>query len=131
MGASTSWPSCSTDAKPVAVGHHVVGPAPMILDGRVFGLDTDACHGGRLTALSVPDFTIHSVAARSGRINLDRQCSTPRRTIALAAALGVATPELPVQAPRAFSGRVSTAAPGWAAWGRVSTKVAPCGLVAR
>jgi serine/threonine protein phosphatase 1 len=32
--------------------------------------------------------------ARSGGITLDRQCSTPRRTIALAAALGVATPGL-------------------------------------
>jgi serine/threonine protein phosphatase 1 len=181
------WYDRYTDAKPVAVGHHVVGPSPMILDDRVFGLDTGACHGGRLTALSVPDFTIHSVAARadhwsivkrewqlpvlkqkdwldftwtqlddtvarfsadasargwlaevsawaaelralrpaltaaalrlagelsaeqmrphpaapalfqarSGRNNVDRQCSTPGRTIALATALGVATPDLP------------------------------------
>jgi serine/threonine protein phosphatase 1 len=181
------WYHRYTDAKPVAVGHHVVWPSPMILDGRVFGLDTGACHGGRLTALSVPDFTVHSVEARAdywsivkrewqlpvikqkewldftwiqldetvdrfsadpsvrcwlaevsawakglramipalaaaaqrlageltteqmrthpvapalfqarnGRINLDRQCSTPRRTIALAAALDVAIPEPP------------------------------------
>lgn len=181
------WYNRYADAKPVAVGHHVVGPSPMILDGRIFCLDTGACHGGRLTALSVPDFTIHSVdaradhwsivkgewqlpvlkqkewldltwtqldeavarssadpsvscwlaavsawaaglraqvpalagaartlagelsieqmrrhpaasvlfQARNGRINLDRQCSTPRRTIALAAALEVVTADLP------------------------------------
>lgn len=181
------WYDRYTDAKPVAVGHHVVGSSPMILDGRVFGLDTGACHGGRLTALSVPDFTIHSVEARAdhwsivkrqwqlpvlkqkdwldftwtgldetvarfsadpparrwlaevsawaaelralipalaaaaqkladelpteqirahpaaavlfqarnGRLNLDRQCLTPRKTITLATALDLATPDLP------------------------------------
>jgi serine/threonine protein phosphatase 1 len=33
--------------------------------------------------------------ARNGRLNLDRQCSTPGRTIALAAALDLATPAMP------------------------------------
>jgi len=181
------WYDRYTDATPVAFGHHVVGPWPMILDDRVFGLDTGACHGGRLSALSVPDFTIHSVEARAdhwsvvkrqwqlpvlkqknwldftwtqldeavarfstdpavrrwlaevsawaaelraliptlaataerlaaelsteqarahpaaallfqarnGRLNLDRQCSTPRKTITLATVLGLATPDMP------------------------------------
>jgi serine/threonine protein phosphatase 1 len=59
------WPDHYTDAEPVAFGHHVVGPAPMVRDGRIFGLDTGACHGGRLTALCVPGFTVHSVAAHA------------------------------------------------------------------
>lgn len=59
------WPDHYTDPVPVAFGHHVVGPEPMVRDGRIFGLDTGACHGGRLTALCVPGFTIHSVAAHA------------------------------------------------------------------
>jgi serine/threonine protein phosphatase 1 len=34
-------------------------------DGRVYGLDTGACHGWALTALSVPDLTLTSVPARA------------------------------------------------------------------
>ena len=59
------WTDHYTDAKPVAFGHHVVGPEAMVRDGRIFGLDTGACHGGRLTALCVPGFSVHSVAARA------------------------------------------------------------------
>jgi serine/threonine protein phosphatase 1 len=59
------WHDHYADAKPVAFGHHIVGDEPMVRDGRIFGLDTGACHGGRLTALSVPDFTVHSVPARA------------------------------------------------------------------
>lgn len=54
------------DERPVVFGHHVVGDEAMAReDGKVFGLDTGACHGGRLTALSVPDFTITQVNARA------------------------------------------------------------------
>ncbi|GAA0936619.1 metallophosphoesterase [Nonomuraea longicatena] len=60
-----AWHDHYTDAKPVAFGHHVVGREPMTRDGRVYGLDTGACHGGRLTALCVPGFTLHSVDARA------------------------------------------------------------------
>jgi serine/threonine protein phosphatase 1 len=59
------WHDHYTDAKPVAFGHHVTGPEPLVRDGRMFGLDTGACHGGNLTALSVPDFTLHSVRAHA------------------------------------------------------------------
>ncbi|WP_283136727.1 metallophosphoesterase [Rhizohabitans arisaemae] len=59
------WHDHYTDAKPVVFGHHVTGREPLIRDGRVFGLDTGACHGWNLTALCVPGFTVHSVAARA------------------------------------------------------------------
>jgi serine/threonine protein phosphatase 1 len=57
------WHDHYTDAKPVVFGHHVTGREPMIRDGRVFGLDTGACHGWNLTALCLPDLTVHSVKA--------------------------------------------------------------------
>ncbi len=68
------WHDHYTDARPVVFGHHVTGRTPMIRDGRVFGLDTGACHGWNLTALSVPDFTIHSVPAHA-----DHWADTKRR----------------------------------------------------
>ncbi|MEU9963386.1 metallophosphoesterase family protein [Streptomyces malaysiensis] len=57
------WHQHYTDTKPVVFGHHVTGREPMIRDGRIFGLDTGACHGWNLTALCVPGFTVHSVKA--------------------------------------------------------------------
>ncbi|MVU82219.1 serine/threonine protein phosphatase [Nocardia sp. ET3-3] len=59
------WHDHYTDAKPIVFGHHVTGPEPLIRDNRILGLDTGACHGGVLTALSLPDFMIHSVPARA------------------------------------------------------------------
>lgn len=59
------WHDHYIDDKPVVFGHHVTGREPLIRDGRVFGLDTGACHGWNLTALCVPGFTVHSVAARA------------------------------------------------------------------
>jgi serine/threonine protein phosphatase 1 len=59
------WHEHYTDAKPVVFGHHVTGREPTVRDGRIFGLDTGACHGWNLTALCVPGFTLHSVAARA------------------------------------------------------------------
>lgn len=59
------WHERYTDPVPVVFGHHVVGPEPLIRDGLVYGIDTGACHGMRLTALSVPDYRIHSVPARA------------------------------------------------------------------
>ncbi|HEY8479106.1 MAG TPA: metallophosphoesterase [Spirillospora sp.] len=58
------WYDHYTDAKPVVFGH-VTADEPLVRDGRIFGLDTGACHGGHLTALSVPDFTVHSVKAHA------------------------------------------------------------------
>ncbi|MFI6515376.1 metallophosphoesterase family protein [Spirillospora sp. NPDC050679] len=59
------WYEHYTDAKPVVFGHHVTGREPLVRDGRVFGLDTGACHGWNLTALCLPEMTVHSVQARA------------------------------------------------------------------
>ena len=50
------WHERYHDATPIVFGHHVVGRDPLVTPNRVYGIDTGACHGGRLTALSVPDF---------------------------------------------------------------------------
>jgi serine/threonine protein phosphatase 1 len=57
----TYWSDLYTGDKPVIFGHHVVGDEPLIIDRRVYGIDTGACHGGRLTALVLPDFRIVQV----------------------------------------------------------------------
>ncbi|MQY27497.1 metallophosphoesterase family protein [Nocardia aurantia] len=60
-----SWHDRYTDDTPIAFGHLVVGDVPLVRDDRIFGLDTGACHGGALTAISLPDKTIHAVAAQA------------------------------------------------------------------
>ena len=50
--------------KPVVFGHHVTGKKPFIYKDKIFGIDTGACHGGWLTALSLPDFKFYSVKSR-------------------------------------------------------------------
>ena len=59
------WHELYTGPKPVVFGHHVVGDQPLVERGLIYGMDTGACHGGRLTALVVPGFTLHSVPARA------------------------------------------------------------------
>ena len=59
------WHERYDDPVPVVFGHHVTGPEPLLRDGKIYGIDTGACHGQRLTALSVPDFRLYSVAARA------------------------------------------------------------------
>lgn len=59
------WHELYDDPKPVVFGHHLMGEVPLVRDGRVFGLDTGACHGMRLTALVLPTFEIVSVPARA------------------------------------------------------------------
>jgi len=61
----TWWHEHYNDPVPVVFGHHVVGPEPLVRDGRVYGIDTGACHGQRLTALSVPDFKLYAVPSRA------------------------------------------------------------------
>ncbi len=61
--AGVYWHERWTGPKPVVFGHHVVDE-PLVRPGLVYGIDTGACHGGRLTALTVPDFRLHSVPAR-------------------------------------------------------------------
>ena len=47
--------------KPVIFGHHVVGDNALIVEGKVYGIDTGACHGSRLTALILPSFEVVQV----------------------------------------------------------------------
>lgn len=58
------WHERYDDAVPVVFGHHVTGAEPLVREGKVYGIDTGCCHGLRLTALSVPDFRLHSVPSR-------------------------------------------------------------------
>ena len=67
------WHEHYTDSKPVVFGHHVTGREPMRRDGRIFGLDTGACHGWNLTALCVPGFTVHSVPAHADHWSVTRR----------------------------------------------------------
>ena len=57
------WHERWAGPKPVIFGHHVVDD-PLIRPGLIYGIDTGACHGGRLTALTLPDFRLYSVPAR-------------------------------------------------------------------
>jgi serine/threonine protein phosphatase 1 len=59
------WHELYEGPKPVVFGHHVVGPEPLVREGLVYGIDTGACHGMRLTALVLPSFELVSVAARA------------------------------------------------------------------
>jgi serine/threonine protein phosphatase 1 len=59
------WYEHYTDDVPVAFGHAVVGEQPLVLRDRIYGLDTGACHGMRLTGLLLPEFKIVSVPARA------------------------------------------------------------------
>lgn len=58
------WSEVYSGEKPVIYGHHVVGPTPEILNGKIYGIDTGACHGGRLTALVLPGFEVHQVQVK-------------------------------------------------------------------
>lgn len=49
--------------KPIIYGHHVVGEAPKIKN-NTYGIDTGACHAGKLTAIELPGFTIHQVKVK-------------------------------------------------------------------
>jgi calcineurin-like phosphoesterase family protein len=59
------WYDFYDDDKPVVFGHAVVGPEPLIVRDRIFGIDTGACHGMRLTGLLLPERRIVSVPART------------------------------------------------------------------
>lgn len=59
-----AWHEVYAGPKPVVFGHHVVGREPLVTR-HAYGLDTGACHGGRLTALVLPSFERVSVDARA------------------------------------------------------------------
>jgi serine/threonine protein phosphatase 1 len=57
------WHELWNGPKPVIFGHHVVDE-PLVRPHLIYGIDTGACHGGHLTAITLPDFQLHAVAAR-------------------------------------------------------------------
>jgi serine/threonine protein phosphatase 1 len=59
-----NWYELYAGPKPVIFGHRVVDE-PFIRPPLIYGIDTGACHGGRLTALILPDFRLVSVTARA------------------------------------------------------------------
>jgi serine/threonine protein phosphatase 1 len=59
-----SWWDVYEDDTPVVFGHRVVGPEPLVIRDRIFGIDTGACHGMRLTGLLLPEMRLVSVPAR-------------------------------------------------------------------
>ncbi len=61
--AETYWSEHYIGEKPIVFGHHVVGDAPKIRDHQIYGIDTGACHGGRLTALVLPSFECVQIQA--------------------------------------------------------------------
>jgi serine/threonine protein phosphatase 1 len=67
------WYDFYEDDKPVAFGHSVVGSEPLVMHERIFGLDTGACHGMRLTGLLLPEMRLVSVPARTDHWTRVRQ----------------------------------------------------------
>jgi serine/threonine protein phosphatase 1 len=58
------WYELYEDDIPIVFGHAVVGPEPLVVRDKIFGIDTGACHGMRLTGIVVPELRIVSVPAR-------------------------------------------------------------------
>jgi serine/threonine protein phosphatase 1 len=72
------WYDCYEDDKPVVFGHSVVGAEPLVIRDRIFGLDTGACHGLRLTGLLLPAMRLVSVPARADHwARVRREWQTP------------------------------------------------------
>ena len=59
-----AWWDFYEEEKPVVFGHAVFKPEPLVVRDRVFGIDTGACHGGKLTGLRVEERRLYSVPAR-------------------------------------------------------------------
>ncbi|MFH1417672.1 MAG: hypothetical protein ABII12_05220 [Planctomycetota bacterium] len=72
------WYDTYDGRKPLVIGHHdylKLGSEPLIIEGLVCGIDTGCCHGGRLTALILPEFRIVSTPARGDHWS----CPSPER----------------------------------------------------
>lgn len=60
----TYWSDFYKGEKPIIYGHHVVGDIPKIKN-NTYGIDTGACHAGMLTAIELPNFTIHQIKVQT------------------------------------------------------------------
>lgn len=60
----TYWNDFYNDTKPIIYGHHVVGESPKIKN-NTYGIDTGACHAGKLTAIELPGFKIHQISVET------------------------------------------------------------------
>ncbi|MBM9499584.1 metallophosphoesterase [Leptospira sp. 201903071] len=58
---SEDWTNLYKDEKPVIFGHRVLGDGVQIYGDRIYGIETGACFGGFLSAVTLPDFKIFSV----------------------------------------------------------------------
>jgi len=71
------WYEHYNGTKPLIVGHHHdylrQGGTPLIHKDLVYGIDTGVAHGGRLTALILPEFRIVSVPARGDHWSAQRR----------------------------------------------------------
>lgn len=54
------WTDHYEGTKPIIYGHHVVGDTPKVLN-NTYGIDTGACHAGKLTAIELPGFKVHQI----------------------------------------------------------------------
>lgn len=68
--------------KTLVVGHHdYLGTGTLlVIDDRVFCIDTGCCRGRALTGLLLPDFQLYSVPARANhweRPHAQYACCTP------------------------------------------------------
>lgn len=61
-----TWYAHYDGEKPLIVGHHhyLRNQEPLIVEGRVYAIDTGCARGGRLTAVVLPEFAVFSVPAR-------------------------------------------------------------------
>ncbi|MDJ1485521.1 metallophosphoesterase [Cytophagaceae bacterium YF14B1] len=71
-GTEQYWPEFYTGSKPIIFGHHVVGEEAHIWPTNVYGIDTGACHGMRLTGILLPEFKIYSVPASCDYWDVER-----------------------------------------------------------
>jgi serine/threonine protein phosphatase 1 len=58
------WTQFYSGTKPVIFGHHSVEDQPLIVNQKVYGIDTGACYGGKLTGVLLPSFEIVQVPAQ-------------------------------------------------------------------
>ena len=66
------WAELYAGPVPIVFGHRVVGDEAQRFP-HAWALDTGACHGGTLTALELPSFTLHRVPAASNHWRTERR----------------------------------------------------------